>query len=381
MKDVRGRLFHFLHWDGPGGGPVVATQLLQGLQQEWNQAVVADGDGRMAEWCRRHGAPFHRLPMFPLWRAVLGWPLLVALLRREKPDVVMLHGQWAGPVGAAACRLAGVKRVLYIAHCPAFYHSNRPLRALRNYLAESLPLRWSHRTVVLSAGSWRNYMYRQWGPEDRLVLIPNGVDLSRRPGEGEVRKFRQDRGWKEEEFHAVFVGRLADQKRPDWMLSAWEAFHRRASPRTGRAVLHLVGEGPERRTLEIFTRQRGLADSVKFEGEQDSSLDWIAASDLVVMTSLFEGHALVPLEAMLCRRPILAMKVDGVEESVEDGCTGRLIPVGDVEKFAEALAELARNREARERMGAEAGRRAERWNWENSLGKYRELLCKRKASW
>lgn len=350
------------------------TQLLQGLREEWDQAVLADGYGQVAEWCEQEELPFYPIPLFPLWRAGLGFPRLVALLREKKPDVVILHGQWAGPVGAVACRLAGVPRSVYVAHCPAFYHSNRPIRALRNYIAESLPLRWCERTVVLSAGSWRNYVYRRWGPEGRMVRIRNGVDLSRRPGEQAGPAFRAERGWRPEDFHAVFVGRLVDQKRPDWMLRAWQVFLAQSTDLAGRVFLHFLGDGRERALLQDFARKTGLESSVIFEGEQDFPLRWIAGSDLVVMTSLFEGHALVPLEAMLCGKPILAMRADGVEESIEDGRTGKLVAAGDVQGFAAALAELARDPDQRARLGAEASRRAAIWSWHHSLDQYRDLL-------
>jgi glycosyltransferase involved in cell wall biosynthesis len=353
---------------------VVVRQLLAGLQPEWEQAVVSAGKGRLAAWCEQHGFPYFSIPLFPLPRVLLGWPMLVLLLWRERPDVVFLHGQWAGPVGATACQLAGVARSVYIAHCPAFYHSNRIFRALRNYFAETIPLRCCDRVVVLSAGSWRNYIYRRWGPEEKLVKIPNGVDLGRRPGPEAGPALRADQGWKEGEFHAVFIGRLADQKRPDWLLEAWRAFLQSAPEFKGRAFLHLIGSGPERDALGGLVQAWGLQTSVLFAGEQSRPLDWISAADLVVMTSLYEGHALVPLEAMLCARPTLAMKVDGVEESIEDGQTGILVPPGDVLAFAERLRDLARDPEMRLRLAAAAGRRVDRWDWKTSLGQYRTLL-------
>ena len=374
VKACRGRLLHLIHRDGPGGGPVVATQLLEGLKGQWDQSVAADGEGRMAAWCLREKRPFHRLPLFPLARSWRGLPRLVALLRREKPHVAIFHGQWAGPLGAMACRMAGNTRTVYIAHCPAFYHSNRWDRALRNYLAERLPLRWCDRVVVLSSGSRRNYIYRGWGPEEKIVQIPNGVDLSRKMGEEERKRLRAGRGWQPGEFHVVFAGRLVDQKRPDWMLESWRKFLAAVPELSARSFLHLVGDGPEKPALERFVREAGMGGRVRFAGEQDEAFDWMAAADLVAMTSLYEGHALVPLEAMLCGRPVLAMKVDGVEDSVEDGVTGILIRPGDTGAFAARLAELARDPGLRRRLGDEAEARVDRWDWQKSLLQYRNLL-------
>ncbi|NBR64294.1 MAG: glycosyltransferase, partial [Verrucomicrobia bacterium] len=118
----------------------------------------------------------------------------------------------------------------------------------------------------------------------------------------------------------------------------------------------------------------GMGGRVRFAGEQDEAFDWMAAADLVAMTSLYEGHALVPLEAMLCGRPVLAMKVDGVEDSVEDGVTGILIRPGDTGAFAARLAELARDPGLRRRLGDEAEARVDRWDWQKSLLQYRNLL-------
>lgn len=311
--------------------------------------------------------------MVPMWR----WPAtirqLARLFRQSGVDGVVLHGQWAGPIGALAAKLAGVKHSIYIAHCPAFYHSTTLFRVIRNYIAEIIPCRSCQRVVTLSEGNYYNYLFRGWAPESHLVRIANGFDTTTALPDREA--FRQQNGFDPNTRHCVFVGRLDDQKRPDWLIEAWAGAQSLRHPSTPPWLLWIVGDGTERSSSEALARELGVAGSVKFAGYQPEGLPWINAADLVVMSSLYEGHALVPLEAMACSRAIVAFAADGVTDSVVHGKTGLLCEIGDTQALGLSIARLLQSDVERETFGRN-GRQLvhEQFPLSKTVARYRTLL-------
>jgi glycosyltransferase involved in cell wall biosynthesis len=108
-------------------------------------------------------------------------------------------------------------------------------------------------------------------------------------------------------------------------------------------------------------RERGLESVVRFLGQRDDVPALLAASDLVVLPSLFEGLPLIILEAMAAGRPVVATRTSGTDEAVLDGKTGRLVPSGNPQALAAGVVEALSSPELAVRWGA-AGR--ERWRRE-----------------
>jgi glycosyltransferase involved in cell wall biosynthesis len=151
----------------------------------------------------------------------------------------------------------------------------------------------------------------------------------------------------------LFVGRLATVKGVRILLDAFA----RICEAHPEARLTLVGDGDERAAIEAHARALGCDNAVRFAGylNQDEVADELARADLFALPSFAEGVPVVLMEAMAARLPVLATRVAGIPELVEDGVAGRLVPPGDVAAFATALDALLRDPEGRAAMGA-AGR-------------------------
>ncbi len=121
------------------------------------------------------------------------------------------------------------------------------------------------------------------------------------------------------------------------------------------ARLLLVGDGPDRSSAEWLAHGLGIQDRISFLGKQESVNDLLPVADLMLMPSELESFGLAALEAMACLVPTIATKVGGVPELIEDGVTGRLLPVGDTEAMADAAIELLSDPERLAEMGR-AGR-------------------------
>jgi N-acetyl-alpha-D-glucosaminyl L-malate synthase BshA len=122
------------------------------------------------------------------------------------------------------------------------------------------------------------------------------------------------------------------------------------------ARLLMIGDGPDRSAAEFIAHSQGIQDRVHFLGKQSSVSEILPLADLLLMPSELESFGLVALEAMACRVPTIATRVGGVPELIEDGVSGRLFPVGDVEGMAAAAAELLRDPQRYQAM-ADAARK------------------------
>ena len=153
--------------------------------------------------------------------------------------------------------------------------------------------------------------------------------------------------------HLVFVGRLAGVKGVPVLLDALSQI--KADMPDLRVTL--IGDGPERADLEIRAQDLGLGAVVTFAGykSQDEVAETLASADALVLPSFAEGVPVTLMEAMASGLPVLATRVGGISELVEDGISGYLVPPGNVEALAARLRDLLGDPELRTRMGA-AGR-------------------------
>src|SRR6185312_9533424 len=146
-------------------------------------------------------------------------------------------------------------------------------------------------------------------------------------------------------------GRLAEQKRVDDLLKALDLVqHVQPDVRT-----LIAGEGPLRERLEETASAYRLDGRVRFLGHREDVPRLLAASDMLVLPSSYEGLPNVVLGAMRFRKPVVATAAPGTTEVVVDGETGLLVPIGDQIQLARAIRDLARDPAQARRLG-EAGR-------------------------
>jgi glycosyltransferase involved in cell wall biosynthesis len=260
--------------------------------------------------------------------------------------------------------------------------ANRPpLRRLNAALARALghgAERWSYgrgRIPVLAAVS--NGLARELRrhyPSARVVVTPNGVDVERfRPADHAREELRTAEAVPRDATVAVFVG-------SDWehkgLRIAFEAVARaRASGQT-ELMLWVVGRGDEVRFAAEAARL-GIDSHVRFFGFRRDTERFYQAADVFLFPSAYETFSLVSFEAAACGLPVVATRLNGVEELIGTN-EGGLVLERTAEAFGEALAYLAANPEERRAIGESARRRATHFTWERSagsvLGIYAELL-------
>ena len=122
--------------------------------------------------------------------------------------------------------------------------------------------------------------------------------------------------------------------------------------------LLLVGDGPDRMPAEHLARERGVYEDIRFMGKQEAVEEILSISDVFIMPSGSETFGLAALEAMACGVPVVASNIGGLPELVEDGKTGYLCPLGDLEAFASRIEQIITNDALQQTLGDAARERA-----------------------
>jgi len=183
---------------------------------------------------------------------------------------------------------------------------------------------------------------------DHIAVIPNFIcatDYRRRPRE-ELRRELAPAG----EPLLVHVSNFRPVKRP---VDCVEILARVREAGVG-ARLVMVGDGSERSRAEHRARCLGVERHCTFVGKQPRIVDYLSASDVLLLPSEQESFGLAALEAMACEVPVIASRVGGIPEVVDDGLTGCLAAVGDIEKMSADAARMLSDEDLRREMGRRA---------------------------
>jgi glycosyltransferase involved in cell wall biosynthesis len=325
-----------------GGVPLHVLDLMQGLDRERYELNVA---------CPRAS---------PLWKGLQGDPSvrlheiaaargpspadLVSLLRLLRlagtADLIHAHSAKAGFLGRLAAAARGrAAACVFSPHAWSFWAAHG--RELVHYrMLERVAARWCGAIIALSDSERRAGLAAGVGRPSQYRVILNGIDLERyarpaNPVGGRV----------------LTVGRLRPQKRPDLAVRAFAA----ARERHPHAELFLVGDGPERGSAESLAADLGLTGAVHLLGERDDVPQLLAEAACLLLTSDYESCPLSVIEAMASGTPVIATRVGGVPELMEDGKHGLLVERGRVDLLAAALDTVLAAPELARDMGA-AGR-------------------------
>ena len=190
-------------------------------------------------------------------------------------------------------------------------------------------------------------------PRSRLFTIPNGVDVERFGGHGQREAARAGLGVAPGARVIVVVAKLFAQKGHSVLLEALAS-----TPLRTNDVVLVVGDGPERDRLQQLAKQWDLA-AVRFLDNRPDVPQLLAASDLFVLPSLWEGLPMALLEGMATGLPVIATDVAGSRQVVVPGESGMLVPAGDPRALASAMTHLLDDDAERNRLGRAARGRVE----------------------
>ena len=336
-------------------------------EQGWRVIVAAQSGGRLAAQAREAGVETVAMPMRRAWD-VAAVRRLVRLIRGERVSIVHTHSSIDGWLGGVAARVARVPVV-------RTRHVSIPIRRGWNPVYTRLADR-----VVTSGEAIRALVLAAGVPPDRVVAIPAGVKLSNFDGAAAGDDARAERARARDALLRSLglarpvIGSVAmfrGSKGHDHLL---EAFRLLRDEVPGARLL-LVGDGIRRQWVESLARDRGLGDAVIFAGFRDDVPALLAVMDCFALASTrTEGVPQSLLQAFAAGTPVVASRIGGIPEVVEDGHTGLLVPPEDRAALARALAAVLRDPAAARERAARARRLVEqRFSHRASVGRLLEL--------
>jgi glycosyltransferase involved in cell wall biosynthesis len=266
-------------------------------------------------------------------------------------DLLHTHSSKAGILGRAAARLAGVRGVVHTVHGWSF-NDVQPVVTRRFYLeAERAAARWTDRIVCVARFDRDRGISLGIGHEAQYRILRSGIDpsLYAAPA-GSRERLRASIGAGP---HDVVVGSITNFKPQKGPLDLVEAA-RLARSRDRRLVFVIAGDGAMRTEVERAIARADLRESVHLLGWRDDVPELLAAMDVFVLTSLFEGLPRAVLQAMAASVPVVATDTGGVVEVVANGESGVLVPPGKPAAVADAVVALAGDAAARARFSAAA---------------------------
>jgi glycosyltransferase involved in cell wall biosynthesis len=338
----------------PGGAESVFATLLKGLGSRFELFVVCDSNGVMVERYRAAAtdlvatalnAPTHigasrviatmierwsiDLVHTHLWNAdLLG---ASAARWRRRPVVSTVHGSNFLPVGTQGLHRLR-RQVLSLTYRSVYKLCERiisPSRALATDLSRRRGIRVSPR---------------------RIVIVPNGLDVDETRARTRAAVMPSAVAARLPAPLIVCVGNMFAIKGQEWLVRALPEVLK-AVP---SAIAVFVGEGETRRSIEELARTTGVADRVVFTGSLDNPLAVMEHADVNVMPSISEGLPIALLEAMALERPVVASRVGGIPEIVQDGVSGLLVPPASPRDLSEALIRVLGDEALRARLGSAA---------------------------
>ena len=359
------RIVHVVYSLEVGGLENGVVNLINGLRDEFRHAVVCVGQSGVLQEGLPSGVDVvtvGRGSARDRWVALR----LARVFRALRPTIVHSRN-WPAIEAIPAARLAGVPLVIHGEHGREAADPegrDRRRNRIRRLLAP-----WVDRFVAVSADLRRWLAGTVGVPEGKLVTICNGVDTHRfRPGE--CAAARHGLGLVEDHPVVGTVGRLDPVKDQAGLLEAF-ARVKGAHP---EAVLLIAGDGPCRGELEARAAVLGLGPGVRFLGETKEVPAVLRSLDVFVLPSIAEGISNTVLEAMATGLPVVATRVGGNPELVEEDVTGALIPPREPAALAAAIGGYLGEPARRFAHGAAGRRRAlERFDLAGMVSAYREL--------
>jgi glycosyltransferase involved in cell wall biosynthesis len=340
-----------------GGAQENTLYTVEQLDPERYQVELVCGpqtgsEGSLIEEARAQGIPLTIMPdllrqVSPLHdlKALIG---LTRFMRQGGYAIVHTHSSKAGILGRLAAHLAGIPVIVHTVHGWSF-HAYMPSIIRRIYiLLERWTAHYTNAIIVVAEKDIEKGLQAGVGLREQYHLIRSAIPLDEfDPGLVDRATIRRQLGLPQNAMVVGTIGRFSVQKNPfDWVRVA--GLVRRSRP---EAYFLLVGDGPLRPQVEALLTQEGLADRAVLTGLRRDVPNLLAAMDIFMLTSLWEGLPRTIPEAQAMGLPVVANRADGISEVIQEWLNGYLCLPGDLECMAKCVITLLDNPVLRAEMG------------------------------
>lgn len=344
-----------------GGAQRYVYDLASSLPKEKYEAVVAFGGtgapgssaGRLQEMLDEANIRTIFIKHFAydifLFKEVRALFELVAIFRREKPDVVHLNSSKAGGLGGLAGRIAHVPTIVFTTHGWAFNEPVPLYAKVFRWIVSLITALLSHKLISIS-----HFEMSHAPLALDSTVVHNGVapftPLSKKEAREEIKK---QFGIPAESFIFGTIAELHPSKGLDTLIGAAKS--------VPDAHFIVMGEGILREKLETLIKKCGLENRFHLVGFVTSARKYLKGFDVFVLPSKKEGLGYVLLEAGYAELPVVATTVGGIPEIINDGISGVLVPAYDPRSLAKTLTDLMEHPNTRDRYAEELHKKVTRY--------------------
>lgn len=362
---------HFVDARVFGGTEKIIATLLTGLDRDrWRPVLIYHPEPGLAPLLQE--AQRSDVELRPVPRGgLLAFIQLQLVLRAVRPSIFHAHLNWS--VGCRRGLLAAT-----LARVPAIVTTAQlfggPERCSPN-VAQQIVSMGVDRFLAVSNWVARGLRHVSKVPERKIRIVRNGIPLRDfdRPFDGRLRGMLSGESQRP---IVLTVARLDEQKGHKFLIEA--------AAKVPEAIFVLAGAGPLRDDLEAHARALKLDDRVRFLGHREDIPELLAACDLFVLPSLYEGYPLSIMEAAAARKPTVATVVGGTDEVIRHGETGLLVPPADSAALATAIRALLAEPAMAARLACAAHLRSREFSAETMCKRtgdaYDEILSSRRMN-
>lgn len=262
-----------------------------------------------------------------------------------RPQIVHCHTSKAGFLGCLASYLAKVPVIIYSSHGHIFADkakipgvSGSILRIKLFYLLRKFASSLATKIIALNEADKREQVDLKLSPKENYEVIYNGIEVK-----------DKEKALKRQDKYPVLatIGRLTPEKGHKYLLEAVKL----SKDKYKDIKLLVIGDGPQKRALKNQVKMMGISENVIFLGIRTDLDALLSSADIFILPSLYEAFGIVLLDAMLAKKPVIASRVNGIPEVVDDGKTGILVEPGDIAALSEKINILSDNKELSDKMG------------------------------
>jgi glycosyltransferase involved in cell wall biosynthesis len=377
--DERIRVLHVITRLIRGGADENTVFTVEGVDPDRYDSRILAGRGSevdgFAEDIRRRTEVLPSLVRDPHpWHDLVALVRMTRIMRRGRYHIVHTHTAKAGFLGRIAARLAGTPHVVHTLHGVTFHEHIHPVVRTLYVVLERVAARLCDVLITVGEDVKRKYLAEAVGRSDQYVTIPSGMDTrpfreALDPARGR-NPVRAELGLAEDDVVVGMVSRLEPRKGYRFFLEAVA----RLAPDFPQVRALIVGEGTQHAELEAMAARLGISGRVVFAGYRSDIARTMSAFDVAVLTSLWEGLPRVLVQYSLLEKPIVTFAVEGAHEVVDDGRSGFVVPLRDVDALVDRLRPLVASAGLREELGRRSRERVEgRWDVEIMVDRIRRV--------
>ena len=354
------------------------TDLLLRLdKKKYDIKVICHKQGKLTELLKKHGITFIILPELRreihLYYDLKALFKLFCIFKKYGFDIVHTHSSKPGILGRWAAKLAGVPGIVHTVQGFAFHEFSTWQSIFFYKLIERITGLVTSKLIIVNNTDYKFALKNKLVKNSNIIKVYNGISCDEFNIKIDVKAKKRSLNIPNSYKVVGSVGRLWKQKAPQNFIKAIPIVLEKC-PKT---MFVLVGNGPLKDELKELTKKLKIQQSVMFMGWRKDINEILVVFDVFVQTSLWEGLSLSIMEAMACRRPVVASNIKGNNELIEHGKNGFLVNPNDSVELANGIINLLKDDSMANKFGVVGKHKVEKqYNIETNVEKIENIYKK-----